>query len=181
MNYSLTFITLLLQFCLNAIFNSDQDWFLLKKNDFSISFPGKPSTESQTMDSDAGMVPFQLHAYEPQVSANDENYFYALAEILYPDSLINSDKTEKLDLFFRGSVEDAVKNIEGELLSEKIINIKNYPGREVRISFREGQATITMRMYLVRNKFFMLQTITKTDKTLNKSLNRFMDSFILTE
>jgi hypothetical protein len=69
--------------------------------------------------------------------------------------------------------------VHGKLLSEKIIQINGFPGREARIDFRDGLAVITMRAYLVKNKMYILQTITETKKDFNKSIGKFMDSFKL--
>jgi hypothetical protein len=45
----------------------------------------------------------------------------------------------------------------------------------------EGQAIIKIRIFLVKNILFMIETITETGKVPNKSIDRFMDSFKLTE
>jgi hypothetical protein len=54
-----------------------------------------------------------------------------------------------------------------------------YPGRKFRVDVQNGVAVMTMRAYLVRNKLYMLQVITETKKDLNKSIEKFMNSFSL--
>ena len=49
----------------------------------------------------------------------------------------------------------------------------------VKIDFNGGRAFIQMRLYLVENKMYLLQTITEAEKDNNKSVGRFMDSFAL--
>lgn len=109
----------------------------------------------------------------------DENLTYGVITTEYPDTIIHSDKKELLPVFFRGSVDGAVKNVQGKLLTEKDITLDGFPGKEIDIDYRNGLAVIKMRSYLVKNKMFILQTITKTEKFPNKSLERFMSSFSL--
>lgn len=98
---------------------------------------------------------------------------------LHPDSLINSDKKEILADVFKNAVNGAVETAHGKLLNEMIIEFKGYPGREIRIDFQNGTAVITMRLYLIKNKMYMLETITVTDKDFNTSIKKFMNSFDL--
>jgi hypothetical protein len=97
----------------------------------------------------------------------------------YPDSLINSGKTELLPQFFRNSIDGAVRNVQGKLLSEKNITINGFPGREVRVDYQNGTAIIKMDFYLVHNEMIMLQTITEPSKENNASELKFYASFKL--
>lgn len=154
------------------------DWFLLEGKDYSIQFPKKPETQTQNLGSAVGDLKMIINMYEG-AKDNDENYLYGIITSVYPDSLVNSSKTEKLPAFFKGSIDGAVKNVQGKLLSEKEIEINGFPGREARIDFKNGMAVITMRIYLVHNQTFILQIITETSKEKNQSAQRFFESFKL--
>jgi hypothetical protein len=92
---------------------------------------------------------------------------------------MNYSKTEKLDAFFRNAIDGSVKNYHGKLLIEKIIEFEKYPGREIKVDFKEGLAIVKMRCYLIKNRMYILTTITETKKDFNQSINKFMDSFTL--
>lgn len=158
-----------------------QDWYLCQTKYCKVLFPKKPAASAQTINSPIGALKLNLNIYE--VPANEQekedNFVYLLNETEYPDSVINSNKKDKLDKFFRQAIDGAVNNVHGKLLSEKMIAINQFPGREIRVDFQNGKDVIKMRMYLVRNRMFMVETVTDTKKDFNKSINKFMDSFTL--
>lgn len=168
----------LMTFVLTTSFVLQADWFLLDDPSYSILFPKKPEVQIQNVNSAAGELKMFINMYDGSKD-NDENFLYGIITTDYPDSLINSDKKEKLDDFFKASVDGAVKNVQGKLLSQKVIELNGFPGREVRVDFQNGLAIIMMRSYLVHNKMFILQTITETKKEGNASALKFYDSFKL--
>ncbi|HEX4372302.1 MAG TPA: hypothetical protein VHZ50_03260 [Puia sp.] len=120
-----------------------------------------------------------LNIYDVPETEKDDNHVYLVNETTYPDSLINSDKKEILDEFFKKAIGGAVKNVQGTLLSEKNMELNEFPGREVRIDYRNGLAVIKMRLYLVKNIVYMMETITDTKKQSNSSVDKFLNSFQL--
>jgi hypothetical protein len=133
------------------------------------------------INSEIGELKLNIFVYDASESGTDENLVYLVSSTEYPDSLINSEKTEILPDLFKNTLEGILSNINGKLLSETVIDINGFPGREVKVDFMEGQAIIKIRIFLVKNILFMIETITETGKVPNKSIDRFMDSFKLTE
>ena len=170
----------LVLFSLLSFINSDE-WYLLRSEQYGykIKFPKAPTENPQVINSEIGKLKMNIFMYDASQKGKDDNLVYMVNYTEYPDTLISSEKTEILDDFFRNSIDGAVKNVHGELLSEKIIKIGEYPGREIKIDFKDGMAVIRMRSYLVNNKMYVLQTITETKKDFNKSITLFMDSFEL--
>ncbi|TLX77659.1 hypothetical protein E9993_03180 [Labilibacter sediminis] len=156
-------------------------WFQFESSEFGfkIEFPKEPTSNPQVINSAIGELKMNMFMYHASSNGKDDNLVYLANYTEYPDSLVNSENTETLPTFFRNSIDGAVTNVHGKLLSEKNIAIDEYPGREVRIDFQQGKAVITMRIFLVKNKMYMLQTITATNKDFNKSITQFMDSFKL--
>jgi len=153
------------------------DWVVFEDSHFKILFPKKPTDQTQTIDSPVGKLTILIHMYE--APGTDDNHTYGLMTTEYPDSTVNSDKKDILDNFFNGAVQGAVRNVQGKLLSVETIQLAGYPGRAFRVDYQNGLAVITMRMYLVKNKMYMIQTITETKKDHNKAMERFMNSFAL--
>lgn len=156
------------------------DWFTFKNEAYAIEFPAKPTTDVKTVNSAVGELKLDITMYDAsKLSKNDDNLAYMSMSTEYPEFLISSDNKEGLNKIFRGGIDGAVKRVDGRLLSEKVIQIDGFPGREVRADVKDGLALIKMRFYLVKNKIYMVQVITKTENEGNKSFNRFFNSFKL--
>jgi|WetSurSiteA1Bulk_404760.scaffolds.fasta_scaffold36656_1 hypothetical protein len=162
-------------------FATQDNWFLLKYDVFNIAFPKEPTSQPQVINSEIGELKINIFMYDASEAGNDENLVYLVSSTEYPDSLINSGKTEILPDLFKNTLQGILNNVNGKLLSENVIEINGFPGREVKVDFMEGQAIIKIRIFLVKNKLFMIETITETAKFPNKSIDRFMDSFKLTD
>ena len=169
----LAFICLTLQQC-----NKPKEWesFKFDKYGYWMDFPSEPEYTPQKVNTEIGAL--DLHFYMLDNTKKGGNY-YSSAYSEYPDSILHSDKKELLDGFFKASIEGAVKNIHGELLSEKIIDINGYPGREIKVSAKSISLVLKMRIFLVENKVYMLQVLTPIKNDFNKSINKFLDSFEL--
>ena len=162
-------------------FQSSDDWYTLTvtKGSYQVKFPSKPTPSTKKVDSDVGKLTLNLHILDLSKSNTSNNLIYMTNYSEYPSEEISSEKTELLDKFFNGATNGAVKNVKGELISTKKITYNGYPGRVIRIDFGNGLAVITMKMILVKNKTYMLQTITKTNQEPNDDLLKFMNSFKL--
>lgn len=160
-----------------------QEWVSYESpdKDFELLFPQPPKEQSQLMNSDFGPIQINMVVYEAQNSELEENMVYGLAFMDYPKDFLPLNQTEKIDSFFKVSIQNSVFNVHGILTSEKIINLKKFPGREIRVSFNQGKGVINSRFYLIGSRMVMLQVITDQRKDFNKSINEFLDSFKLKE
>lgn len=164
-----------------TIIAQESNWVTIKSEEFgySVEFPQQPKPIQQSVNTELGPMAMNMNMLDVSSIEGEDNLVYGVIQSVYPEGTIHSDSTEMLDSFFEGSVNGAVKNVRGELLSELIISLGKYPGREIKIDFQNGMAVIRMRMYLVENRTYILQTITATEKDFNKSITHFMDSFKL--
>jgi hypothetical protein len=153
----------------------------LSKYGCKLEFPQKPTEKKQKINSAVGKLKMNMYLYEPTEQAKDENLVYLFNYTEYPASKISSDNKDMLKPFFDNAIQGAVNTVNGKLLSEKDISIGKYPGREVKVDYKEGYAVITIRLYLVKNRMYMLEAITKTTKDANASLAKFMNSFKLVQ
>lgn len=146
----------------------------------SILMPGQPTKREKTVNAAIGEIQLNMFMFQPP-EKTDPNALYMVSYSDLPATFITSDSILRLKTFFDNTRDGAIKNIKGKLLSETIINYKQYPGREQRVDFRNGLAVIKYRYYLVKNRLYTLQVITETKNNFNKSINKFMDSFKLAE
>jgi hypothetical protein len=145
----------------------------------TILMPAKPEHTKRIINHPTyGKLTMNMALLKPKDST-DLNLIYGLSYTDYPLGSIHSDSTTILESFFNSSRDGAIANVQGELLSETILNLSEYPGRELRINFKNGLALIRSRNYLVKNRLYNLQIITLTKNNFNISINKFLDSFKL--
>ncbi|MGQ8335170.1 hypothetical protein ACUNWD_01360 [Sunxiuqinia sp. A32] len=159
-------------------------WITYHNNEanFEILFPEQPEENIQSVESEIGPMEVKIYTYEPELG-KDDNILYGAGFSVYPEDLVDSDimADEEIAEFMNNSINGAVTNVQGKLLTTNTISYKGYPGREIRIDFKNGVAIIKMRIYLVKNKAYISEVITASSNSLNKAVNTFLDSFKLTE
>ena len=172
---------ILLVFAISSGFILTSDWFLVKNEaqGYQIEFPEEPSSNVQTVNTEAGPVDMHIHMLDLSNKENDSNLIYLSSFAQYPDTLVHSDRKEQLPGFFKETIEGLSGSIDGKIMDEKKVEIGKYQGREVKINFQDGMAIIRIRIYLVQNKVFMLQVVTKTENDSNDAIAHFMNSFAL--
>lgn len=153
--------------------------FQPKDSKFSIQFPRKPTETEQKVSTEIGDVPMNILMYEVG-KFKDDNTVYALIYSDYPDTLVNSDfKDEYIDEFFENAIKGTVTNLKGEITEEKRVLHGGYPGREVKISFMEGQGAMKLQIFLVKNRVYLLEVGCEAKKDNNPSMDKFFSSFVL--
>lgn len=157
----------------------DKNWYTLTTENFEISFPNKPDLDTNLLNSDIGILKMHAYQYDASHLKRSKNKIYSLVHVAYPSDVINHKLEENVDNVFRNAIDQAVLNVQGELLSEKKTVLDEFPGRIVEIDFQEGYAVILMHCYLVNNIMYMLQTISETNNYPNESSSRFIASFKL--
>jgi hypothetical protein len=172
----ISFLPIIISSCIGS-----NDWYLLKSKDFGfeIEFPKEPKFTKQTSIFEYGKQDFNIFLVELG-NDKDDNITYFACKTIYPDSLINTYKTN-IDDFFNSSIQRSIESVHGKKILDKVISYKDSPGREVKIDFKNGEAVMTMRIYLINNSAYILETITRTEKDYNKSQTKFFDSFKLIE
>ncbi|EKT4520651.1 hypothetical protein JE950_002303 [Flavobacterium psychrophilum] len=156
------------------------EWYQYSTSEFNILFPKMPTNTLKKVNTEAGEIEMQVYMYNSSKDETDENLIYSVTSSEYPKQHIESHiKHDNLDTFFRNSIDGMVSNVKGKLISESKINLGKFQGREIKIDFKNGLAIIKNRIYLVGNNVYFIQTITKSEKENNKSIEKFMSSFTL--
>jgi hypothetical protein len=170
----------LLSFCTIATafaFTWPQGWvpFESKEFRFKIAFPAAPELTSQLANTALGAMTLHIAQLDVSGDSSNSNLVYMVNYTQFPDS-INSDRKDRLERFFNGSINSMVKNVQGTLLSQKEIDYKGYPGREIQVNM-QGQATITAKLILIKKKYFNIMVMTSPKKEYNADMAKFFDSF----
>ncbi len=112
---------------------------------------------------------------------NNANALYGIGYTDYPDSLVNSEFEKELtNDFLDRSVTGSVVTLNGSLISSDTISYKGYPGRTIKISFLDNHGIMNMRLYLVKNRMYILEVGCLRENDNNPECRHFFDSFFAT-
>lgn len=165
-----------------AATNSTGDWELFRfdRGLFQIEMPDLPAFSSQELTTDIGDLQMSVFMHEGEVGV-DENLFYMISFTDYPADKINAETMTKAALaeHYQSSFQTTVKNMDGTLIEEKTIELFGHEGRDIKISYFDGQMMMRMQTLLVKNRMYALQTVATADKDDNDSQQRFFNSFEL--
>lgn len=145
--------------------------------------PSAPKEDIKKVPTAVGELIMYMALLESE-DENDDNMLYMSAFSEYPADKISSDLSkESLDRFFQGAAEGSAKNMNGKVTSITVENYKEYPGRHIvsQVNLGGMDFLALQRLILVKNRFYMLQTLTKKDKEDNSNTKRFFESFSLEE
>jgi hypothetical protein len=163
---------------LSTQLSAQATWHTFENDRITIAFPKNPKTTTQAVPTAIGNIDMNIASYDASKNG-DGNFAFVFISSVYPDSLINSNKKELLQGFFRNSIDGAVNNVGGKLISETEVELNGFPGREVKIDYGNGLAIIFLHLYLVKNNVYFVQTITQKEKEGNADVLRFHQSFKL--
>ena len=134
---------------------------------FVIMLPENVKAQEQTVNTQLG--PIKMYMY----NAKSKHQHFTVAQSDYPGSFVNStDPKTILD----GSRDGSVRNIQGQLLSETLIELQGHPGRELKIE-GPNKIVIKSRIYLVKNRMFQIMALSKPDHSFDKKIQDVFDSF----
>ena len=154
--------------------------FTSDSGSFRVSGPGEFTLKVDSIDTEIGLLAY--HTYFLQdTTADADNKIYMISYCDYPEGTVHSDSADLHASFFEETMDAAVFSIDGELTYWDEITVEEYPGRFWRVDYLGGGALIKTRAFLVRNRYYALQTVMLKAKSMNNSSSRFLDSFRLTE
>ncbi len=143
---------------------------------FRVTAPGKLTEKVDTMATPLGEVVYHTFFFQTPVDSAD-NVLYMVSYCDYPEGALHPDSTELLNEFFDATVDAATESVRGELMFNTEVFLDKYPGRYWRIDYRNGKASIRTRAFLAGNRFYTVQTISRSELGINPSTDKFLDSF----
>lgn len=166
----------ILFFLLTGQINS-QEWKVYNSEEggFSIMTPGLMEAKRATVET--GVGDFDVHTLflNPQDSLG--NYLYLINYYDLPEDLVPIDSSDLVDDFLKNTMDQSITDIKGDLLYSNPIAIGDHPGLMWRSRSETG--VVKSRIYLIGNRFYMLQVFSTPNKALNNNIDRFLESFTL--
>ena len=139
---------------------------------FSVLMPGKPIEEMQKVNTQRGVIGMHIFTLKRKGIA------YAASYNDYPEVIARLHNAEKM---LTGARDGVISSVRGKLLSEFIISIGTYPGREVQIALGDGKYVMRTRFYLVKNRLYQVGVITPKQDIYSKNVTKYFESFKLQE
>ncbi|HZS47827.1 MAG TPA: hypothetical protein VFC63_22345 [Blastocatellia bacterium] len=175
-------LTVLIALCLFAqgsfAIGQSKEWIKYSSPEgrFTVLFPSQPTENKADVDTVAGKI--AMHSF----LATSENNIFLLIYADFPEYTDFSDPEHILDAGRDGGL----RNAHAELISEKRVTMKGYPGREVIAKTVRADLTInmTLHFYLVKKRVYQVITGKFKESTEGDSkaeATKFFDSFDFTE
>lgn len=146
---------------------------------FIIATPAPLTHKADTIETEIGKLIYYTLFY--QAEAQSANQVFMLSYCDYPEGSVHSDSTALLDDFFKATIREATFSINGELMYQSNEVVQGFSGKYWRIDYRNRQAVIKTKAFVVKNRYYALQIVSTREKHLNPDNERFMSSFRLME
>ncbi len=144
---------------------------------FKVLTPGELIEKVDTSDTSIGKLAYHVFYYQPS-DEDADNLFYAVHYCQYPEGTLSADTTGLVEDFLESTLESAAESVGGKVLYSSDILLDNtHPGKLWRIDFNNGKAVVKSKAFVVNDRFYMVQTVSKQEKNINLDAEKFLDSF----
>ncbi len=139
---------------------------------FSVLMPGKPNNFSLKLNANAqenDVRGYAITQYQGTVG-------YLVVYHDFPFKTLQKEQAiQLLDMFADGFV----KGTKGNLLNQRRVTLKGYPGKEVAVEHENK--IVKVRMYLVNQRLYIVgvEMTKEKEKNLSKSISGYLNSFTL--
>lgn len=123
-----------------------------------------------------GDVSYHTFMNRPE-EKNPDCVFYVVNYCDYPKGTFPADSTDLINEFMEETVNESVKAVSGTLTYQSDIQLLTHKGKIWRVQYNGDRALIKSKCYLVGNRFYLIQTMMKKEKSMNPSADKFLDSF----
>lgn len=181
MNYKSRFLAVLAIVILCSFAPAEWVKFQSTAGKFTLMFPKQPTPSTEKVSS--GPLPITIHMFMYDASKyKDDNQVYLAMYCDYPDTLVNSDfKDELVDTILNGSINGMATNMSAEVLSNEKTSYKEFPGKNVKMNVQSGAGYAYVKVFLVHNRMYMLEVLCESSADHNASIDKFFNSFVITD
>ncbi len=171
----LVIIGLVIFFTVKAFSGSGWQTFTSPEGGFTVELPGKIQTRQQVTPTPVGAVTTYMFAAE---ASRTEAYAIGYAD--YPGAILAAPPERIFDEAAASGIAGMANTpgFRGRIAEQRSINLDGHPGRETVIDI-PGKGTGVLRLYLVRNRLYMLLALGKSISPSSSNVTKFFDSFKL--
>lgn len=148
--------------------------FSSSEGGFSISMPGQPTERELPVRGGNGPVSSREFA----LVLEEGKLVYSVNYADFP-TISTELNSSQINLLLEGARDAAVRNLKnGQLVSDRPIELNGYIGREIEVANPDGFSAKT-RLYWVQPRLYMIVVASTAETGLNREAERFLDSFQL--
>jgi hypothetical protein len=155
------------------------EWIPYKsvEGEFSILTKGLFKQAIFHADTEIGKIEMRSYAFPSEPKPKDVVYTIMFYD--FPKGSIHSDSTNLAKDFFQETVSSSAESVNGTLVYQSDIDIKGYKGKHWRINYEDGKKSIASRVYLVKNRCYILNVINPDASKSGSDANHYFNSFRL--
>ena len=174
--HALLFTALLL--ATSAFGQTEVKWRKFKSNEgeFRALMPGEWEhihQEFGTKDAPTTLH-INLHETNKENAADNVKYSISWADL---NAHLDSEDPNKLQDLFDEQIDRVVKSKKGGIpVSDTVTKYRGYPGSDVELAYDNDQAKSYLRMFLVKNRLYLLEVSGMGDKINQEALDKFFES-----
>jgi hypothetical protein len=137
---------------------------------------GEMTEKVKNIKTGLGEVAYHTFINRPE-EKNPDCVFYVVNYCDYPKGTFPVDSTDLINEFLDETVNESVKAVGGVLTYQSDIQILTNKGKIWRVQYNGDRALIKSKCFLVGDRFYLVQTMMKKEKSMNPSADKFLDSF----
>jgi hypothetical protein len=137
---------------------------------------GEMTEKVKNIKTGLGEVAYHTFMNRPE-EKNPDCVFYVVNYCDYPKGTFPADSTDLINEFLDETVNESVKAVGGVLTYQSDIQILTNKGKIWRVQYNGDRALIKSKCFLVSDRFYLVQTMMKKEKSMNPSADKFLDSF----
>ena len=149
-----------------ATTNSAWEEFSSQEGGFTAKWPGKPTEKSQQVETDSGQLDQKMFALEKNRIGYGVIYFDLPAPV---------KSVEEMEMRFAGVRSRFLKNDKVKLLTERVMTLAGYAGKE--FQYEQGDRLVTMKIFAIEQRVYSVFLATQKDKHPPGSESPFFSSF----
>lgn len=155
------------------------EWMLFRNIDgrFKVLIRGNMIEKTAQIETELGVI--QTHTFVYQPKEKEENLVYMIMYYDFPEGGMHSDSIDLVKEFFDSTVEEAVGSVQGTLIYENELEHQGYRARQWRVNYADNKAAIRTRAFMVKQRYYMLQTVGMAEVDQNNTTEFFVNSFKL--
>lgn len=159
------------------------DWskFKSEKGKFVISVPGELREKTDSSNTPLGHLVMHTFYFQPSANSGHSNFIYMVQYCDYPEGALDANDDTFVSDFFESTRNEAAFSINGKVIYFSPIKLNTLPGQFWRIHYKNDTAVIKTKAYLMKNRYFAIQTITFKALASNIDTDKFFDSFQIFE
>ncbi len=159
-----------------------ETWTTFRSADgeFEVEFPGEHKESART-DNDVVFGKLILRIITADESKPGKGTIvYMVMYCDYPDSLMNSGMdTSILEGHLEKAINEIVTQGNSTLVLKEKAQINGYPGKKIRVEYEKGTRCMVMKMYVVKNRQYLVAVTTDKNADSPDATDRFFRSFRL--